>query len=159
MFRATTKELHGDINEGYIPFSNGTEAEGWMSCNCNCCSRNYEVRNPSDDGLKVEFILQMIEEGRHCMGEYAMSLGFISGVVNRSVCEDIGATKFSHQKNGKFVYLPGQCQHFTDDDLENLDVPPEPYDPNQLMIPFSVFELFGFDDSEILVTKKAIYEL
>lgn len=40
----------------------------------------------------------------------------------------------------------------------NEPPPPEPEDPNQLLLPFDITDLFGFDDPEILVTKKAIIE-
>lgn len=36
---------------------------------------------------------------------------------------------------------------------------PEPDDPNQLLIPFDITDLFGFDDPDIAVTKQAIFEV
>lgn len=35
---------------------------------------------------------------------------------------------------------------------------PEPEDPAQLLLPFCITELFGFDDPDIVVTRKAIFE-
>lgn len=37
--------------------------------------------------------------------------------------------------------------------------PEPPSDPNQLLMPFSVIELFGLDDPNIVVTQKAILEI
>jgi hypothetical protein len=45
-----------------------------------------------------------------------------------------------------------------DDDGYNEPPEPEPDDPNQLMIPFDIMDYFGFDDSEICVTRQAIFE-
>jgi hypothetical protein len=45
-------------------------------------------------------------------------------------------------------------------DGDDLTPPPEPEpdDPNQLLIPFDITDLFSFADPEILVTKKGIFE-
>ena len=46
-----------------------------------------------------------------------------------------------------------------DDGGWNEPLPPEPEDPGQLLLPFCITELFGFDDPEIIVTRTAILEI
>lgn len=41
---------------------------------------------------------------------------------------------------------------------KNIPPDPEPEDPGQLLIPFSVFDLFGMDDDSLVVTRTAIFE-
>lgn len=44
-------------------------------------------------------------------------------------------------------------------DPRDPDGPLAPEDPSQLLIPFCVTELFGFNAPDVVVTKKAIYQI
>jgi hypothetical protein len=59
-----------------LPFSNGTEAEGWMHQNCDKCYK-YETESKSERTAK-------------CKLSYHLSLGFIKGNIPLWVAKEIG---------------------------------------------------------------------
>jgi hypothetical protein len=140
-----------DDDSGMVPFSNGSEAECWMSRNCERCKRavccydpdRYEQEINTDGGVKIT------EQGLNCFGEYAVACGFMTGKVPVEISEWMGGTKDE---------FPEQCRFFSDDDKDRPDMQPPPVPPNQLKIPFLCTLLFGFDDPNILVFDTAIIE-
>ena len=138
-----------DSGAGFTPFSNGTEGEGWMYCNCYECKKamicyDREGYYNSRDGLKTE-----TASGLNCFGEYAMAASYITGKVPEEISIWMGGTE---------THLPNQCRFFSDDDNDRPDRQPPPPNPKQLFIPFLCTSLFGFDDPNILVFDKAIIE-
>lgn len=143
---------------GFHPFSNGTEAMSWCSRNCDSCIKaittrvqGYSYPSQADD---------VILSGRECVGNYAIGAAHFTGQLPAEIVEwMMGKTRV--QKNGyKIADLPSDCPWFSDDKADNPDLQPiEPDDPNQLLIPFDITDLFGFDDPDIAVTKTAILEI
>jgi len=155
-FNRMIKEINSALpkNKQAIPFSNGTQAMEWTGRNCERCVKAITTRIP--DYVYEENPEDVILCGRDCIGNYSIGFSFIIGHIPLSIAEWIKA-EISHQKNGIFAYLPNECPYFSDDERDNPDnqIDPDPYDPNQLIIPFGIEDLFGID---VFVTDTAIIE-
>ena len=134
--------------QGFIPFSNGTEAIGWQDCNCGDCVKSYLTRNPDSEFAFPENEKAVLS-GLECFGKYAIDCGWITGVIHPDISEWMGGTD---------KRLPETCIHFSDDDRDNPEMKEPSVDPRQTKIPFLCVELFGFDNPDILVFDKAIIE-
>lgn len=144
---------------GAIPFSNGSEASSWVSSNCHTCVRCIMHRNPKAHEWQHEQIWEQVEAGRHCAAEVAVAMGFITGHVYDEACLWIGATEIREQTKpkGRFVDLPSQCLHWSNDDFQDPDKYPLPPDnPNQLIISFDPVFLFFFKEGTVNTSKAVI---
>lgn len=81
-------------------------------------------------------------------------------------CDEILLESLIGNQPPEWIYMNNEptCTAFRrwdwgNDDGWNEPPAPEPEDPNQLLIPFSITELFLFNDQDIVVTKKAIFEI
>jgi hypothetical protein len=119
--------------ELYIP-SNGTEGDGFLSYYCDQCLHEKYSHTMQDGDLECGILIEAL------IGEQPK--------------------EWQYDVNGEPACTAWEKWDWgNDDDGWNEPPGPEPYDPNQLLLPFDITELFGFDDPEIIVTKRAILEV
>ena len=145
-------------SKGSSPFSSGTESMMWLSNNCEDCVRSWETRNRKQ-APDFDLTVGLVKEGKECIGKFALDFGMGIGVIPDDIARAIGG-KPQRYKNGYYSScLPSNCKHQSNDDLDNPDLNPiEPIAPNQIKMPFDLFEWLDNLD-ELVITKKAIYEL
>lgn len=146
------KDIIRQVGEqtGFAPFSNGTEAMVWSGHNCDRCVKSYLSRHSDNaDNFDLSEAEKAVLAGVECAAKYALDFGWMSGVIPPDVSLWMGGTEKE---------LPAQCIHFSDDERDNPDNRPDPIDPKQLKLPFLCVTLFGFDDPNILVFDRAIFE-
>lgn len=129
----------GKPGEKYRP-SNGTEGEGFMSEHCHQCIHERWVHHPDTTG----------EDGM-CK--------IIIATMGLDMKDPDYPSEWTYDANGdptctKWV----KFDWGTDDDPREPPPKPEPDDPAQFMMPFSMSELFPFWDDQVVVTKHAIIE-
>ncbi len=85
---------------------------------------------------------------------------------NERQCNDVLLEALIGNQPPEWIYINDSptCTKFKSwdwgNDEDGWNEPPEPIpeDPNQLLMPFDITELFGFEDENILVTKKGVIE-
>lgn len=81
-------------------FSNGTEAEGWFESNCYRCSKQLDIREPTD-----------LRQGG-CALEFRLGMAYVDdGKIPFKTVRRIGYLQLVVQNNGVFAHL-SDCKEF-----------------------------------------------
>lgn len=122
--------------------SNGTEGMIFLSQFCHQCAHE-KYHHTLDDGDKA------------------------CEIYTSTLVYDLGDSEYPSEWVYDSLGNPRCTAHISwnwgneDDGWNDPDFPiePEPFDPGQLLIPFDITDLFGFNDPCIVVTKLAILEI
>lgn len=145
-------------SKGSSPFSSGTESMVWLSNNCEDCVRSWETRN-KEQAPGFDSTIDLIKKGEECVGKFALDFSLGTGVIPDDIAREIGGNP-QRYKNGYYSScLPSNCKHRSSNDRDNPDLNPiDPIDPNQIKMPFDLFEWLD-NLNDLVITKKAICEL
>ena len=113
-----------DPNLPVIPFSNGSEAESWVSQNCDSCTRC--IKFDEGDAGYYAFGDEAWKKHGQCRMSAHLDVGFMTGEIPFFIADLIGAEKPRDAAVRTYVDLPSRCRQWTDRPL------PAVVDPMQL---------------------------
>jgi hypothetical protein len=113
---------------------NGTEGMIFTAAFCERCIHEKYMQTMDTNDLKCEILTKAL------------------------MCGDVD--EWVHSSEGWPICTAWKKWDWGGGDGDGLNEPPdpEPEDPNQLLLPFDITDLFSFADPEILVTRRAIFE-